>query len=341
MSASPSSRRVFQVPPTDSGKRLDAVLTAQLAAFRRISRTTVQAWIEEGRIRVDGQPVTRPSARLGEGQEVEVTFPPPPPREPEPEAREVTLSILHEDDDLLALDKPPGVLVHPSAKRRSGTLYDALVEHVPSPHLVSRLDEDTSGVMLVAKSPEMHTALGKALRAAGAAKDYLAIAYGSSPHDKGRIDLKILRDPEDPRRRITSPTEGQDSTTLFEKLGEVDAAGVPLMLLRCRLVTGRTHQIRVHLRGRGWPLVGDPLYGLPHWRGIRDPETAAACRDFPRQALHAFRVAFAHPRTGAAVDLTAPVPADLAQLLAATGLDVSVSTALPLSLDRRSISDSP
>lgn len=339
MSASPTSRRVFQAAPKVSAERLDVLVTRHLCELRRISRTTVQAWIEEGRIRVDGQPVTRPAARVGEGQEIEVTFPPPPPREPEPEAREVPLSILYEDDDLLALDKPPGILVHPSAKRKSGTLYDALVRHVPSPHLVSRLDEDTSGVMLVAKRPEMHTALGKALRAAGAAKDYLAVAYGSSPHDKGRIDLKILRDPEDPRRRVTSPAEGQDSTTLFERLGEVDAAGVPLMLLRCRLVTGRTHQIRVHLRGRGWPLVGDPLYGAPHWRGVRDPRLAAACRDFHRQALHAFRVAFAHPRTGAPLDITAPVPPDLAQLLAVIGLEGGKASAL--ARDRRSISDNP
>lgn len=293
-------------------------------------------------MRVDGQAVTRPSVRLGEGQEIEVTFPPPRTREPEPEAREIRLSILYEDDDLLALDKPAGILVHPSVKRKTGTLFDALVQHVPSPHLVSRLDQDTSGVMLAAKSPGMHTAMIKALRSPGAAKDYLAVAYGSSPHDKGRIDLKILRDPEDTRRRTTSPTEGQDSTTLFEKLGEVDAAGVPLMLLRCRLVTGRTHQIRVHLRGRGWPLIGDPLYGAPHWRGIRDPELAAACRDFPRQALHAFRVAFQHPRTGAAIDVTAPVPPDLSQLLAAIGLDASVPTASPsLAFIRRSSTDSP
>ncbi|HSN87732.1 MAG TPA: RluA family pseudouridine synthase, partial [Thermoanaerobaculia bacterium] len=177
MTSPPPSRRSFQVPPTESGKRLDSLLTTHLAAFRHISRTTVQTWIEGGRVQVDGQAVTRPSLRVGEGQEIEVTFPPPPPREPEPEPGEIRLSILYEDDDLLALDKPPGILVHPSVKRKTGTLFDALLLHVPSPHLVSRLDEDTSGVMLVAKRPEMHTALSKALRSAGAAKDYLAVAY--------------------------------------------------------------------------------------------------------------------------------------------------------------------
>jgi 23S rRNA pseudouridine1911/1915/1917 synthase len=182
---------------------------------------------------------------------------------------------------------------------------------------VSRLDRGTSGVLLVAKEPAAHTALAAALRQPDAEKDYLAVVYGRPALAKGRIDLCLRRDPDDPKRRLASPTEGRPSATLWERLAE---SAEPLALLRCRLLTGRTHQIRVHLSARGMPIVGDPLYGEPRWRGISDPGLAALCRDFPRQALHAWRLRLVHPGTGAPLEITAPVPADLAALLAAAGL---------------------
>jgi 23S rRNA pseudouridine1911/1915/1917 synthase len=319
--------RTFHTTPTDSGERLDVVVTRHLAGFRALSRTTVRGWIEAGRVRIGGAAVTRPAFRCGPELAVEIALPPPPPREPEPAGPAVPLSILFEDDHLLAIDKPAGILVHPSLKRRTGTLFDALLRHAEGwtgegrqPGLVSRLDRDTSGVMLVAKGGAAHAALIRCLRAPGAAKEYLAVAYGSTPFSRGRIDLRILRDPENPSRMTASKTEGRASTTLYGKLAERDDTGNPLTFLRCRLLTGRTHQIRVHLSAQGLPLVGDPVYGSPRWQDLRDPALAAACRDFPRQALHARRLAFDHPYTGQRIEIVAPVPEDLAGLLAVAGL---------------------
>lgn len=263
-------------------------------------------------MRVNGR-AAKPSRRLAAGDEVEVVLPPPPPR-PELAPEEMPLSILYEDDWLLALDKPPGLVVHPVKGAREGTLLHGLLHRASSykPHLVSRLDQGTSGVILVAKAPEVHARLQRR----GMEKDYLAVVYGRPPVPKGRIDLGILRDLRDPRRRITSRTEGRPSSTLWESLGE--AGGVSL--LRCRLLTGRTHQIRVHLQAARMPIVGDPLYGAPGWKGILDPELAGLCRDLSRQALHAWRLGLVHPVTGEPLEVRAPVPPDLAGLLSRAGL---------------------
>jgi 23S rRNA pseudouridine1911/1915/1917 synthase len=250
-----------------------------------------------------------------------VMLPPPPPQR-QMVAQEMPLSVLYEDEHFLALNKPRGVVAHPAPGHREGTLINALLWRAQDwpegqrPGLVSRLDRDTSGVMMVIKAPTVHYRLARALKASGAEKEYLAVAYGQAPSDHGRIDLKIDRDPADLKRRIASKTSGRDCVTLYERLGE--SPGV--ILLRCRLLTGRTHQIRVHLQAAGMPIVGDPLYGEPRWKGIRNPEIAAACRDFPRQALHAWRVAFVHPVTGESLEIVAPLPDDLAGLLAAVGL---------------------
>ena len=258
-------------------------------------------------MRVNGQPA-KPSRRLAAGDEVEVFLPPPPPR-PELAPEEMPLSVLYEDDWLLALDKPPGLVVHPAQGNREGTLLHGLLWRAASykPHLVSRLDQGTSGILLVAKTPEAHARLQRR----GMVKDYLAVVYGRPPVPKGRIDLGILRDPGDPRRRIASRTEGRPSSTLWECVGEADG----ISLLRCRLLTGRTHQIRVHLEAVRMPIVGDPLYGVPGWKGIGDPDLAELCRVFPRQALHAWRLGLVHPVTGEPLEVCAPVPPDLAGLL--------------------------
>lgn len=262
-------------------------------------------------MRVNGQPA-KPSRRLAAGDEVEVVLPPPPPR-PELAPEEMPLSILYEDDWLLALDKPPGLVVHPVKGAREGTLLHGLLWRATSykPHLVSRLDQGTSGVLLVAKTPEAHATLQRRKME----KDYLAVVYGRTPVPKGRIDLGILRDPEDPRRRITSRTEGRPSSTLWERLAESEVS-----LLRCRLLTGRTHQIRVHLLASRMPIVGDPLYGAQGWKGIADPALAEICRDFPRQALHAWRLGLVHPVTGEPLEVRAPVPPDVAELLSTAAL---------------------
>ena len=154
-------------------------------------------------------------------------------------------------------------------------------------------------------------------------KDYLAVVYGRVNVARGEIDLRLGRDRGDRRRVVGSATVGMASLTRFERLARVAAPGAGLSLLRCRLATGRTHQIRVHLAARGWPLVGDPVYGEPRWSQIADPRLAATLRAFPRQALHAWRVGMIHPATGAALEIEAPVPDDLRELLQVSGLSRS------------------
>jgi 23S rRNA pseudouridine1911/1915/1917 synthase len=313
--------RTFRADRGDARGRLDRVLMRHLADLPEVTRSQVQAWIEAGRVRVNGVVPAKPASRVALADEVEVALPPLPPRR-QPQAQEMPLAVLYEDEHLLALDKPPGLVVHPAPGHREGTLINALLWQAREwgeerrPGLVNRLDRDTSGVLLVAKGPVAHGALARALRQKSTEKEYLAVAYGAAPFDRGRIELKIDRDPMDLRRRIASKTEGRESVTLYELLGESGG----LSLLSCRLLTGRTHQIRVHLQAHGLPIVGDPLYGEPRWKGIGDPALAAACRDFPRQALHAWRLAFVHPATGARLEIVAPVPEDMAELLAAAGL---------------------
>jgi 23S rRNA pseudouridine1911/1915/1917 synthase len=290
-----------------------------LSAVPGLTRSRVRGWVEQGLVRVNGRTGARPSRRLALGDEVEILVPPPPPR-PEPVALDRPLAVVFEDDWLLALDKPPGVVVHPAPGNWDETLLHALLWRARDwgrerrPHLVSRLDKGTSGLLLVAKTPEVHAAL----KAQPAEKDYLALVYGRTEGAKGRIDLGVLRDPADPRRMTASRTEGNPSATLWERLGEAD--GEPLTLLRCRLLTGRMHQIRVHLRAARLPVVGDPAYGAAGWKGIAEPALADLCRGFPRQALHAWRLALAHPVTGERLELSTPPPPDLASLLAAAGL---------------------
>ncbi|MFY9823720.1 MAG: RluA family pseudouridine synthase [Thermoanaerobaculia bacterium] len=313
--------RTFRADRGDARGRLDLVLMRHLADRADVTRARVQAWIAAGRVRVNGRVPAKPASRVAWEDQVEVLLPPPPPGR-QIVAQEMPLAVLYEDEHFLALDKPPGVVAHPAPGHREGTLINALLWRARGwpegqrPGLVSRLDRDTSGVMMVIKAPAVHYRLARALKAPGAEKEYLAVAYGKAPSDRGRIELKIDRDPADPKRRIASKTSGRDCATLYERLEE--SAGV--MLLRCRLITGRTHQIRVHLQAVGMPIVGDPLYGEPRWKGIADPEIAAACRDFPRQALHAWRVAFVHPVTGARLEIVAPVPDDLGGLLGAAKL---------------------
>ena len=313
--------RTFRADRGDDRERIDRVLQRHLADRPDVTRSRIQGWIGEGMVRVNGAPAAKPASRLMTGDVVEVELPPPPERRAVT-AQEMPLSVLFEDEHLLALDKPPGLVVHPAPGHREGTLINALLWHARDwgegrrPGLVNRLDRGTSGVLLVAKTPALHASLARHLRRRDAQKEYLAVIYGATPFDQGRIELKILRDPEDRTRRVTSRTEGRDSVTLYERL----AAASGLTLLRCRLLTGRTHQIRVHLKSQGWPIVGDPVYGEPRWKGIAEPDLAALCRDFPRQALHALRLYFVHPATGAPLEIAAPVPPDLEALLAAAGL---------------------
>lgn len=216
----------------------------------------------------------------------------------------MSLEILYEDEWLVAVNKPAGLVVHPTYKNVSGTLLDELrARHGGRLFLLGRLDRLTSGVVVVAKNRETYAAMQRSWPEAE--KDYLAMVFGLVEPACGEIDLPLGTDPAD-RRRRTVRRDGAPSMTRFERLAYSDANGQSL--LRCRLATGRRHQIRVHLSARGWPIVGDPVYGK-------------ADRRFPRQALHAWRVALAHP-SGARLRIEASVPLDLGRLLAAAGLPV-------------------
>jgi 23S rRNA pseudouridine1911/1915/1917 synthase len=305
----------------DAGLRLDLVIRRHLTDVRAATRTRVQAWIEDGQVTVNGRIVSRVSTRTAYNDVVTVQFTDAARRRPaacDPGDALAMLNVLYEDDHLLALDKPAGVVVHPTYRHAGGTLMNALLWHAREwaagdrPSLVGRLDKLTSGILLVAKSAATHAALQREMTSSRSEKDYLAVVYGRVNTARGAIDLRLAVDGNDRRRMVASARDGVPSLTRFVRISR----GAELSLLRCRLVTGRRHQIRVHLAARGWPIVGDTTYataranGKPGWT-------------FPRQALHAWRVAFTHPVTGERVTLEAPVPLDMKTLIAAAGLSLT------------------
>jgi 23S rRNA pseudouridine1911/1915/1917 synthase len=308
----------------DAGLRLDLVLRRHLTDVRTATRTRVQGWIEAGLVTVNGRPVRRAAARAALGDLVAVVLPDVPRAVMSAEA--VALDVVHEDDHLLVVNKPAGMVVHPAHRQPAGTLMNALLWHARAwpapqrPSLVSRLDKLTSGLVVVARSAAIHTALQRTLASPDAVKEYLSLVYGRVNTPRGAIDLRLRRDPFDRRRVVASPDLGAPSLTRFVRLARVPAPRVGLTLLGCRLLTGRTHQIRAHLAARGWPIVGDPAYGAPRWRDVAEEGLADALRGFPRQALHAWRLGFVHPVTGCQVTIAAPVPEDLRALLAVAGI---------------------
>jgi 23S rRNA pseudouridine1911/1915/1917 synthase len=309
----------------DDGIRLDLVLRRHLTDLSRATRTRVQSWIEQGLVTVNGHAVRRVSARAALGDAIALILPDDVPKAVMA-AEDAAVAVVFEDEHLLVIDKPAGVVVHPTYKNLSGTLMNALLWRArdwPAPQrpsLVSRLDKLTSGLIVCAKTSAAHAALQRAMACSDAEKDYLAVVYGRVGERRGAIDLRLATDPEDRRRVVASKTVGAESLTRFERLASVAAPKAGLTLLRCRLETGRTHQIRVHLSAHGWPIVGDPVYGEPRFNQIVDPVLAETLRTFPRQALHAWRVGFTHPMTRQRITVEAPVPADLAMVLDACGL---------------------
>ena len=301
------------------------MLRRHLTDVSAATRTRVQTWIENGQVTVNGRPIRRVATRTALGDVVTVVLPVDVALPRVMAAEDVRLDILFEDEHLLALNKPAGMVVHPTYKHAAGTLMNALLWHArlwPSSHrpsLVGRLDKLTSGLVLVAKTAAMHRALQRSMASSQAEKNYLAVVYGRINVARGQIDLGIGHDPSD-RRKMAASETGAPSLTTFERLGRVAAPRAGLSLVRCRLVTGRTHQIRVHLAARGWPIVGDPAYGEPRWSRVADAALAAALQTFPRQALHAWRIALTHPATGRPLHIEAPVPQDIHGLLAISGL---------------------
>jgi 23S rRNA pseudouridine1911/1915/1917 synthase len=295
------------------GLRLDRFLAD---SGRPWSRSQVARWIRDGHVARNGG-AAKPGTLVHTGDEILVTPPLPKPSELLPQ--ELPLDILYEDEHLIVINKPPGLVIHPAAGNPDGTLVNALLAHcrdlsgiggVERPGIVHRLDKDTSGVLVAAKSDAAHRALSLAFRWRTTEKRYLAVVYGLPSGNEGVVDRPLGRHPTE-RKRMAVVSGGRPARTLWflrERL--VDTA-----LLECRPVTGRTHQIRVHLAHAGHAVVGDPVYAGRQWRGVSDPTRAALCRSFPRQALHAWKLTIAHPASGEPLTFEAPLPDDMRELV--------------------------
>ena len=306
--------RSIQVDRGDHGVRVDRVLLRHLRDQKGISRNRIQKWIDGGDVLINGASPPRAAWRIQSGDELQVRVRAIPARaKPRPESQQ--LDVLYEDDDLIAINKPAGLVVHPSYRNTTGTLMNGLLARAESwprgstPALLGRLDKLTSGIVLVTKRSAVYTALQRAMAANRIDKDYLAIVCGKPSPLRGTIDLALDRDPWD-RRRVTVTDRGQRSVTKYERLATTGAFST----VRCRLITGRTHQIRVHLAAKGWPIVGDQTYGSVSIR--LKPDTTK----FPRQALHAWRLTFRQPTTGKELSIEAPIPGDMRALAAELGL---------------------
>jgi len=300
----------WTVEPGSAGERLDRHVAARL----EVPRNQVQHWIAEGLVRVNGREA-KPSAALAAGDLVECS--PPELKEERVLPEPGDLRVLHEDADLVVLDKPAGLTVHPGAGRSTGTLAHHLLDRYPEmagvggpgrPGIVHRLDQGTSGVLVVARTPTAYLRLSRAFASREVEKRYLGIAYGVPSPPAGTIDAPIGRHPQR-RKEMTVHPGGRPSRTIYRTV----AAAAGISLLEMDLATGRTHQIRVHLKHLGHPLVGDPVYGEARWKGLPRP-VQAPLRDFPRPALHAWRIAFRHPASGEPLSFEAPAPEDLREL---------------------------
>lgn len=314
----------------DHGIRVDRVLLRHLRDERSVSRNRIQKWIEAGDVLVNGAPPPRAAWRVQAGDDLQVRVEEVPVRT-RPAGEAMDLEVLYEDEDMLAVNKPAGLVVHPSYKNAAGTLINGVLERAKTwpagsrPSLLGRLDKYTSGVVIVAKRPAVHAALQRAMESRRIDKDYAAIVWGRPSPMRGTIDLALDRDPWDRRRITVTDRGGQPSVTKYERLAvsSPGTLGTPgtFSLVRCRLITGRTHQIRVHLSARDWPIVGDAVYGLK--KKIGTPTTMdEVALAFPRQALHAWRLTLRQPTTNAALEITAPLPGDMQQLARALALSV-------------------
>ncbi|HQT78191.1 MAG: RNA pseudouridine synthase [Rhodospirillales bacterium 20-64-7] len=310
-----------------TGQRVDRFIAEALGT---LSRSRVKALIDESRLRSDSGPVTQPAEPVRAGGIYVLDLPPPMPATPQPQV--IPFTILHEDEDLIVLDKPVGLVVHPAPGNPDGTLVNALLAHCGPgftgigaerrPGIVHRLDKDTSGVMVVAKTQLANDALTTAFATRDLDRTYVALCWGLPSPLAGEIEGAIGRDKRDRKRMALVQHGGKPALTRYRTLR---AWQTSLAWLECRLATGRTHQIRVHLSATGHPIVGDPLYlrRVPAIASTIPAALRSRLLDFPRQALHAASLGFRHPRTGQTMSFQAPVPPDLAALL--TEVDVNMS----------------
>jgi 23S rRNA pseudouridine1911/1915/1917 synthase len=307
----------LELPTELAGGRLDQALARLLPQY---SRTRIQRWIEDGAVKINGLvPRVRDKVVGGETATVEARL----EEVTGVEAENLPIDVIHQDASIIVINKPPGLVVHPGAGNREHTLQNALLAHdpklkrVPRAGLVHRIDKDTSGLLVIARTVEMHTALVAMLAAHEIEREYLAVCLGVMTGG-GTVDEPIGRH-RTQRIKMAVRSDGRSAVTHYR----IEKKYRAHTLARVRLETGRTHQIRVHLMHVGYPIVGDPVYGgrrkLPAGAG---PKLKAAIEGFDRQALHAARLTFAHPKSGKAVAFDAPLPKDLKGLLAALEKDV-------------------
>jgi 23S rRNA pseudouridine1911/1915/1917 synthase len=307
----------FDLPPDFAGRRLDQALAQLLPQY---SRTRIQRWIEEGAVLINGlAPRARDVVTGGESATIEARLPP----ESGVAAEKLPLDIVHQDAAVIVINKPPGMVVHPGAGNREHTLQNALLAHdaklkrVPRAGLVHRIDKDTSGLLVVARTMEAHTALVAELGAHEIEREYLAVCTGAMTGG-GTVDEPIGRH-RTQRTKMTVRSDGRKAVTHFR----IEKRFRAHTLARVHLETGRTHQIRVHMAHVGYPIVGDQAYGgrrkLP---AGATPELVQALQTFPRQALHAARLTLTHPKSGKRVSYDAPLPDDLDGLLDALARDL-------------------
>jgi len=296
---------VFVAGGGEAGERIDKALAGMLE--EDVSRSRLQEWIRSGFVKVNGAPV-KPNYRLAEGDEVEVIPPEPDAAELAPE--DIPLDIVYEDRDVVVVNKPRGMVVHPAAGHRRGTLVNALLYHCRDlsgvggelrPGIVHRIDKDTSGLIMAAKNDLAHQSLAAQLKAHTVTRRYIAVVRGAVPHDRGTVDAPIGRDPKDRKLFAVIAKGGKRAVTHFAVLERFADATV----LELALETGRTHQIRVHMKYIGHPLVGDPVYG----------RSGGPAMDVPGQALHAAVLGFDHPRTGERLVFEAPLPEEMRALI--------------------------
>jgi 23S rRNA pseudouridine1911/1915/1917 synthase len=327
------------VADAEAGERLDRVLAANVAG---LSRSRLKALVLDGRVAMSGRTIRDPGHRVNAGDAISVAIPPPQPAPPGPEA--IPLTVVYEDADLIVIDKPAGLVVHPAAGNWTGTLVNALIAHcgdslsgiggVRRPGIVHRLDKDTTGLMVVAKNDRAHRSLAKQFadhgRTGPMQRGYLAFVWGVPDRPKGVIDKPIDRHPQ-ARDRMAVRAGGREAITLWEVLERypgdatvgAKAGGKPAVasLIDCRLKTGRTHQIRVHLAAVGHPLLGDDTYG-PGFRtkaALLSQATKESLEALSRQALHAYLLAIEHPATGTEMVFRSELPPDLARLRLSLG----------------------
>lgn len=297
--------------------RLDVYLAE---VIEDASRSFLKRLIKDGRVTVNGGVCTRPGRAMTAGDAVSVDIPPPPETDLVPE--DIPLDILFQDDDVVVVNKPSGLVVHPAPGHYTGTLLNALLHHCPDfqrsgtdlsrPGIVHRLDRFTSGVLVVAKTARAFAALSEQARAHTFDRCYLALVRGAFSEERGRISATIGRSLSDPSRMSVTGIGGREAVTHFEVLERFGVA----CLVGVTLETGRTHQIRVHLRFAGHPVLGDPVYGVTEYAGWTiSQETRAALEALVGQALHAEHLGFTHPASGERMSFTAPPPPDFQRAL--------------------------